>query len=61
MHNISPKVAASTIGSALALIALWVASLFGVEPPVVVQAAVVVVITFALGYLRVDPKRTVRR
>ena len=57
MASISPKVVASTIGSALAIILCAILRGVGVNVDEVVQGAIVVVLTFLLGYLRIDPAR----
>lgn len=56
--RISPKVTAATLASALVAIVCWSVDAWGgVEIPVEVQAALVVVATFAAGYLKTDPDR----
>ena len=57
MNSISPKVAASSIGAALATIICAILAGVGYQPDVILQGAITVVIVFALGYLRVDPLR----
>ena len=57
MSNISPKVAASTLGAAIATILCYLLAAFGYQADTILQGAITVVIVFALGYLRVDPLR----
>jgi hypothetical protein len=58
MHNISPKVTAATLASAIvAAVCFAIDTWAGVEIPVEVQAALVVIATFAAGYLKTDPTR----
>lgn len=56
-HNISSKVIASTLGAAIATLICWGLSLVGVDVPVEAQGAIVVIVTFISGYLKVDPDR----
>ena len=56
--SISPKVVASTIGSAAVVIACWLISLAGVDVPIEVAAALTVIATFLCGYLKLDPARS---
>lgn len=58
MSSISPKVTAATLASAIVAAACWAFDAWvGVEIPVEVQAALVVIATFAAGYLKTDPNR----
>jgi phage-related protein len=58
MTSISPKVTAATLASALVAAVCWALdAMVGVEVPVEVQAALVVIATFAAGYLTTDPQR----
>lgn len=50
--NIHPKVAASSVTAAAVSVILWVAKQVGVDMPVEVAGAIVVVATFAAGYLK---------
>jgi hypothetical protein len=49
--NIHPKVAGGSLSGALALIIIWVFSLVHIQVPVEVAAAMVLVFTFAGGWL----------
>lgn len=55
--SLSPKVLASTVGAALAIIVCAILRGVGVSIDETVQGAIVIVLTFLLGYLRVDPAR----
>jgi multisubunit Na+/H+ antiporter MnhB subunit len=61
MNSISPKVAASSIGAAIATIVCAILVGFGYQPDVILQGAITIVIVFVLGYLRMDPARNVRK
>ena len=50
--HVHPKVSAATAGSAAALVIVWAARQLGVDVPHEVAAALVVVVTFAAGWLR---------
>ena len=58
MRSISPKVVASTIGSAAVVIVCWLVSLAGVDVPIEVAAALTVIATFLCGYFKIDPERS---
>jgi uncharacterized membrane protein len=48
--TIHPKVTASTLGGAFALIVAYVLSLFGIQLPAEVAAAIVVIFSFVSGW-----------
>lgn len=48
--TIHPKVTASTLGGAFALIVAYILSLFGIQLPAEVAAAVVVIFSFVSGW-----------
>jgi hypothetical protein len=58
MSTISPKVTASALAAAVVSILVWIASTAGVDLPVAVQGALMVIVVFAAGYLKMDPKRS---
>lgn len=47
-----PKVAAAGIGGAVAVLLVWVLSLFGLDTSAEVAAALAAVLSFAFGYLK---------
>ena len=56
---ISPKVTASAAMAAASGILLWILKAYAdVDPPAEVQIAIIVVLTFAAGYLKSDPLRS---
>jgi len=55
--TISPKVVAATLAAAVATILVWGISQAGVDVPEPVAGAIVVVLTFLAGYLKIDPER----
>lgn len=59
MSNVSPKVTASALAAAVISILVWAAQQAGIDLPVVVQGALMVIVVFAAGYLKVDSKRGV--
>lgn len=58
MSNLSPKVVASTLAAAIVTILVWIATAAGVEVPTEVQGAIITILVFLAGYLRVDPSRS---
>jgi Flp pilus assembly protein protease CpaA len=58
MGNISNKVTAATLASAIVAILVWVASAAGVDVPLEVQGAVTTILVFVAGYLVTDPRRS---
>lgn len=58
MHNVSPKVLASTLAAALVTIIVWVAAAAGVTVPVEVQGAITTILVFVAGYLKIDAARS---
>ena len=56
--DVSPKVTAAALASAVATILVWALGLLGVDVPAAVASAIVAVLTFAAGYLVTDPART---
>ena len=50
--NLNPKIASAGAAGALTVVLVWVLSLFGVEIPSEVAAAVTIIIAFAAGYIR---------
>lgn len=50
------KVTAAGAGGAAGLVVVWVVSLFGLEMPGPVGAAVATLLAFAAGYLKSDPR-----
>lgn len=50
--NVHPKVAASTTTAAAVSVILWLGAQVGVDIPVEVAAAIVVVATFLAGYAK---------
>lgn len=53
--DVSPKVTASTIGAAAAVLLVWgVEAAAGIDVPAAVEAAAAVLVTFALGWLVPD-------
>lgn len=55
--SISPKVIAGTLAAAVVTIIVWAAAAAGVEVPNEVQGAIITILVFAAGYLKLDPKR----
>jgi hypothetical protein len=58
MSNVSPKVTASALAAAIVSILVWVASTAGIDLPIAVQGALMVIVVFAAGYLKIDPRRS---
>lgn len=58
MHNVSPKVLASTLAAALVTILVWAASAAGVDVPTEVQGAITTILVFVAGYLKLDAARS---
>lgn len=58
MKNISPKVTSSTLAAAIVSILVWIASAAGIDLPIEVQGAILVIVVFLAGYLKMDPKRS---
>ena len=50
MQPVASKVIASSLGAAVATVAIWAAE-FAIDIPETVEAALVVIFTFALGWL----------
>lgn len=57
MKSVSPKVVASSVSAAAVCVICWLASQAGVDVPAEVAAALVVIATFAAGWIKTDPKR----
>lgn len=55
--GVSPKVTAATAAGALATIIVYVVSLFGVEVPAEVAAALATLIAVVAAYVKGDPLR----
>jgi hypothetical protein len=58
MKNVSPKVASSAIAAAVVSILVWVAQLAGLDLPIEIQGALMVIVVFLAGYLKTDPRRS---
>jgi hypothetical protein len=58
VKNISPKVTSSTLAAAIVSILVWIASAAGIDLPIEVQGAILVIVVFLAGYLKMDPKRS---
>ena len=58
MSNLSPKVVASTLAAAIVTIIVWVASAAGVNVPTEVQGAIITILVFVAGYVKLDPARS---
>ena len=58
MKNVSPKVASSAIAAAVVSILVWLGQLAGVELPLEIQGALLVIVVFLAGYLKTDPRRS---
>ena len=58
MGNISNKVTAATVASAIVACFVWAASAAGVDVPLEVQGAVTTILVFVAGYLVTDPRRS---
>jgi uncharacterized membrane protein len=58
MGNISNKVTAATLASAIVAILVWIASAAGVDVPLEVQGAVTTILVFIAGYVVTDPRRS---
>lgn len=56
-NPISPKVTASVAAAAVVTLLVWAATIWHVEVPVLVQGALITLISGAAGYLRRDPLR----
>ena len=58
MSNLSPKVVASTLAAAIVTIIVWVANAAGVNVPTEVQGAIITILVFVAGYVKLDPARS---
>jgi len=58
VSNLSPKVVASTLAAAIVTIIVWVASAAGVNVPTEVQGAIITILVFVAGYVKLDPARS---
>jgi hypothetical protein len=56
--SISPKVTAGTLAAAITTLAVYLASLAGVDIPEVAQGAIVTILVAIAGYLVTDPRRS---
>ena len=56
--GIHPKVTSATAACAAAILVVWILSLFGITVPDVVYGALVIVFTFAGGWLTPSPPPT---
>lgn len=56
---ISPKVTVPAVAAAILTLAVWIASLFGIDIPAEAQGAATVILIAVLGYLVPDPARVV--
>jgi len=52
MSTINPKVTAAVLAAAVTTLAVYAASLAGVEVPLLVQGALTTILVAAAGYLR---------
>lgn len=59
MGHISNKVTAATVAAAVTTLAIWLASLAGVEVPVEAAGALTTILVAIAGYLVRDPDRIV--
>lgn len=50
-----PKIAAAGIGGAVAVVAVWLMTLFGLDVPPEVAVALGAVLSFGAGYLKTQP------
>lgn len=50
----TPKVAAAGVGGAAAIVAVWIAAMFGVAMPMEVATAAGALLAFAAGYFKKD-------
>lgn len=52
--HVHSKVGAGAVGGAVAVVAVWIASAFGVEPPAEVAVALGTILGFVFGYFAED-------